>query len=212
MTTGACSPHRVEVEWPEGTVLSLNGTAIGNDWVEEIANLFVHVEPGASEAQRKRLALTNIIFPLLASRSLDRDRRTMNEGLAAGYLEELRGGQTDFEGPVVGPQPHTVTGGLHDLGLIAWGRCWDMEPGDWSPVCESIGTFEIFQLLDKDIGALPGQTRFTVRMVEFPWLDPEAPRVEVETVLDASRLTIVDPAWRVIVPGFWRHRLGADRP
>jgi hypothetical protein len=54
--------------------------------------------------------------------------------------------------------------------------------------------------------------RFTVNLVEFPWLDPQAPRIEVETVLDASRLTIVDPAWNQIVPGFWRHRLGVRQP
>lgn len=212
MAGAACSPSSADVMWPEGTVLSLDGEPIEYGWVEEVADLLAHAEPGASEAQRKRLALTNIIFPLLASRALNPERRARNGALASQYLEELREGRAGFEGPVVGPRLRTLTGGMRDLGLIAWGHCWNMEPGDWSPVCETIGTFQIFQLLDRDLGPLPGQTRFTVRMVEFPWLDPEAPRLEVNARLDASHLTIVDPAWRSIVPGFWRHRLGAERP
>jgi hypothetical protein len=208
LATG-CAPTQEVPAWPAGTVLALDGVPIGNAWVEEIAALMVHVEPAASDNQRKRLALTNLIFPILASRAIDPERREASAEMAADYLTELEAGREDYSGPVVGPRLRTTLGGLAELGLVVWAHCWEMEPGEFSPVLETIGTFEVFQLLDKKLGALPGQARFTVRLVEFPWLDPEAPRVEVETMLDASRLVIVDPSWNQIVPGYWRHRLGA---
>ncbi|HJO25675.1 MAG: hypothetical protein CMK00_09035 [Planctomycetes bacterium] len=212
LLSASCTPAEPPPSWPEGTVLALDGVPIDGAWVGECADLLANVEPAASPNQRKRLALTNLIFPLMASRKLNPERRTANAELAAEYLVELSSGAENFDGPVVGPRLRTVTGGLTELGLVAWGRSWNMELGEWSPVCESIGTFEVFQLVDRQDGALPGQVRFTVNLVEFPWLDPQAPRIEVETVLDASRLTIVDPAWNQIVPGFWRHRLGVRQP
>jgi hypothetical protein len=44
-------------------------------------------------------------------------------------------------------------------------------------------------------------------MLEYPYLPTSELHLEIEAALDRSVLTVVDPAWREVVPQSWKHRM-----
>jgi hypothetical protein len=49
-------------------------------------------------------------------------------------------------------------------------------------------------------------------VLEFPYVDPEHGRAEIERAIDRARLTLLDPDFAAAVPEAWKHRMRGSPP
>jgi hypothetical protein len=197
--------------WPAGTVLAFNDVPITAAEVDRVAAIFARLEPQDSQAQTRRLALTNVLFPLHAAQGIDPARRLAAQELAEHYAAKLRSGELP-PGPLAGPMELERTGGVKQIGLEAWDALLDAEPGVWSPVLETPGAFELVRLKERGHESLPSELHLVIGVIEFPYVDEQGSRAAIQRALDASRLVFVDPAWKDCVPTAWQYRLKAGAP
>jgi hypothetical protein len=218
---GGCSPSglaapsagaRVPGEaWPAGTVLVLNEVPIRAEEVDAVGSAFATLEPQDTLLQLRRLALTNSIFPRIAAMGIDpAGRKTVHE-LAVSYLAALRGGGLP-PGPLTGPIENERSGIFKELGFEIWRTAIDLEPGRWSEILESPGSFHILRVKSRKEGSLASLTRLNIGAFDFPFIQAETARADIEAALDRARLTILDPDWRDAVPAAWRYRLHVENP
>jgi hypothetical protein len=199
------------VTWPPGTILALDGVPISIEEVDA-ALVPVHlIEPSKSDVHKQRLALTNVVLPRAIARLLSGERRAA----ARALIDDLH--RRAQAGLLPGPSgPHGEYGEWHagqfrELGLVAWGAAFDLLPGEWSPVLEDTGSFLIVRVLGRTDGPVPEATQFELDVLREPYLPPGIGPHEIEAKKDELRLTIVDPAWRTIVPERDQYRMGAHR-
>jgi hypothetical protein len=200
------SPNR-----PPGSVLVLNGTPIHPEEVDEVGDAYAFLEPQDTPLQLRRIALSRSVFPRIAAQGLEPARRTEAEKLARSYRSALEAGNLPA-GPLAGPMEIERKGRFLDLGFEMWRTALQAEPGKWSQVLETPGSFHILRVKSREEGSLPSLTWFTIGVFDFPYLDPETARATIEAALDRSRLTILDESWRDAVPAAWRYRLHAESP
>jgi hypothetical protein len=195
----ACSPTTdgTPTEWPDGTALIVNDEPILADHINRLASWISSVDPTATPLHLQRLALTNLVFPCRAARTLSGER--WRAALDEAHLKQAELVATDGAAPDPG---ETVKGSWQELGLASFGAALEAGPGRWSSVIEAPGVFRTVRLDHTSEDGLV----LTVRRVDFRYLD-EAELKELEPALDASRLRIVDETWREAVPLAWIHRL-----
>jgi hypothetical protein len=204
----AAAPKR---DLPPGTVLVLDDVPIRAEEVDAVGSAYAILEPMDTPLQLRRLALTGSIFPRIAARSVDPKRRAEAEDLAKTYLRALEAG-TLPEGPLAGPIEIDRSGNFREIGFDLWRAALDLEPGHWSGVLETPGSFHVLRVKDRKEGSLAGLTRLTIGAFDFPFVQVETAKADLEAALDRARLTIVDPAWRDAVPAAWRYRLHVENP
>ncbi len=197
--------------WPAGTVLVLNDVPIRADDVDSIASTFAVLEPQDTPVQLRRLALSNSTFPLIAAQGIDPARRAAAEQLARSYREALEKGDLPA-GPLTGPMEIERGGIFKELGFEFWRAAIDLQPGVWSPVIETPGSFHILRVKSRKESSQPGRTRLTIGAFDFPYLDAATVRPDIEGALDRSRLTILDDSWRDAVPAALRYRFHVESP
>ena len=211
----ACGqPEGVEAQaehWPAGTILALDGVPIS---IEEIDMALVPVdlvEMSKSDTHKQRLALTNIVLPRAVARSMAGEQFSR----ARGAIEELhrQAAAGELPGP---PGPHGEygqfrSGSWREVGLVAWGAALSTTPGEWSLVNEEVGAFLIVRVLHREDGPVPEATKLELDVLSQPYLPPGVGTRDVEAHMDEVRLTIVDPAWRTIVPEHYQYRMGVHR-
>ncbi len=164
-----------------------------------------------SPLQLRKLALTGSIFPRIAGRSIDAKRRTEAEELAKSYLAALQAG-TLLEGPLAGPIEIDRSGTFREIGFELWRAALDLEPGRWSGILESPGCFHVLRVKSRREASLASMTTLTIGAFDFPFVQVETAKADLEAALDRSRLVIVDPEWRDAVPAAWRYRLHVENP
>lgn len=206
-----CAPEPAPAPaWPPGTAMVLSGTPITVEEIDAAADVFARIEPLASLEHVRRLALNNVVFPRVGGAAIDaqareraRERATQcRAALVAGTEPALEAADTRS----------VRKGGFLDVGLEAWGLGVDAENGAWFGPFETIGAFEVARVLSRSNPSHSNRVELEIDLVTFPYLDPFDRHARIEAELDRSKLQIVDPAWRVIVPTAWQHRLRGGSP
>lgn len=199
-------------DWPEGTVLVLDGTPISAEEVDRDCASIVLIYPADSPEQLRRRALNNITFPRFIARDLSdgawessRDRaRETAQRIAEGL------GPTEAAGPPSpeGNHDRILEGYPLEVGLNLWAAATRLEPGVWSEPLEEPGGFHLIRVLEQQFGSRPSETRVKIAVLDFPYLG----RTQVESIQTVmhndARLEIVDPAWKQIVPELTQYRMG----
>lgn len=193
--------------WPAGTVLAVGDLAISSTEVDRATVFVERIEPQASPAQLRRLALANVVFPNALARSLAPEPRAAAAREAQAAFAALATGATPER-----PEPARIVGGWLDLGIETWGVAMDLPDGEWSEPIEEGGRFALVRRVRREEAELPIATRVEVDLLLFPYLDPSTAAAEIEAAYDRFRLTIVDPSWREIVPELTQHRMKARQP
>lgn len=193
----ACGEGAAEVgppapEWPAGTVLAVDGHPITDDEVDLEAETFRLIEPHTTDDHLRRLALARVVIPRAVAREIGREQRAPARAHAATQVELLRSGQGAPE------EAAEVRGGPRQLGFTTWSRALELAPAEWSDPIEEPGYYRVVQLLEVEPAELPGDQILSVLAFDFPYLDTGG--ANLDQVLRDHRLTIVDPAWRTIVP------------
>ena len=179
--------------------------------VDAVGSAYAILEPMDTPLELRKLALTGSIFPRIAARSIDEKRRAEAEEQAKTYLRALEAG-TLPEGPLAGPIEIGRTGNFRDLGFDIWRAAIELEPGPWSGVLETPGAYHLLRVKSRKEASLAGMTTLTIGAFDFPFVQVETARADIEAALDRSHLTIVDPEWRDAVPAAWRYRLHVENP
>jgi hypothetical protein len=203
----ACGTRTVEKQpaWPAGTVLALDQRAIGAPEVDEAAGIIAQLQPRDSVDQLRRLALTNIVLPRCAAQAIDPEARLQAQQRAAAAQRALVAGT-----PLADPRPSERKGAMLQLGLELWNALMPLAPGEWTPVVETPGCFQVARLKEKGTAPLPGQVELTAEVYDFPYLPAEDTHERIQAQLDRSRLVYVDESWRALVPIAWQHKLRGE--
>ncbi len=192
-------------------MLVLDEVPIRADEVDAVGSAIAILEPQDTPLELRHLALTMSIFPRIAARSIDPDARAGALAQAETYRRALEDGSLPA-GPLSGPIEIERTGTFRELGLEIWRTAFDLEPGRWSAIFESPGAFHIVRVKSRKEASLASMTSLTIGAFDFPFVQLETAKADLEAALDRSRLTIVDPAWRDAVPAVWRYRLHVENP
>jgi len=198
-------------EWPAGVVMVVGSRPITAEEVDLASVWIQSIEPGASPAHLRRLTFANVILPRVIAHELDPAGRERALAQARKRLSELRSGQ--FAGPL-GPDGvlgEYLEGPWTKLGLPGWGTLLDAPDGEWSEPIEDAGSWVLMRRLWRREGATPAATVLAVDALRFDWLDPATRRASIDSAMDQFPLTIVDPAWREVVPELIQHRMKARR-
>jgi hypothetical protein len=198
-------------DWPPDTVLVLNGRPILAEEVDRVGSDFALLEPQDTPLQLRRLAVSNVFIPLIAAQGIDADRRARAQALAQEYAAAIAKGEL-APGPLAGPMEIEREGSFSGLGFAMWRTAVQLGVGEWSAILETPGSFHLIRVKSREEGSLPALTRFRIGAIDFPYLDAETAKADLEAALDRSRLTILDPTWRDAVPADWRYRLHVESP
>ncbi len=192
--------------WPPGTVVAVDDVPITLDEVDRASVWIERIDPKSSGPQLRRLALTNVSLPRALAEAMAPKERARAEREAHEALAELRGGTWSAPLGADGAIGEFVSGTWKDLSISSWGLAADLPVGEWSEPLDDAGHFLIVKLLERT--HLPHTAALHVRVdvLAFPYLPEDA---DIEGAKDRHRLTIVDPAWREIVPERIQYRMGA---
>lgn len=210
-TSASCGPTPAPAPaWPAGTAMVLSGTPISVDEIDTAADVFARIEPLASLEHVRRLALNNVVFPRAGGAAIDSvARERARERARTCHAALVAGGEPALE---AGESRNVSKGGFLDVGLEAWGLGVDAPSGVWFGPYETIGAFELGRVLSRANESHSNRVELEIELVTFPYLDPYDRHARIEAQLDRSKLEIVDPAWRDIVPIAWQHRLRGGSP
>ncbi|MFN0009269.1 MAG: hypothetical protein ACKVXR_15300 [Planctomycetota bacterium] len=197
--------------YPPGTVLVVNDVPIRAEEVDSVGSNYALLEPQDSLLQLRRLALATTILPTIAAQGIDPEARTRARELAQSYRAALLAGELP-PGPLAGPMEVERTGQFTDLGFLLWRNVLPLQPGAWSEIFESPGSFHLARVKSREEGSLPSLTRFTIGLFHFPYLKAETAHADTEAAIDGSHLSILDEAWRDAVPAKLRYRMNAENP
>jgi hypothetical protein len=197
--------------WPPGTVLAVEDLPILAEEVDRATVVVQRIERRAVDAQLRRLALTNVVLPRALTRLFAGERRDAALAEAQAALARLRSGTW------VGPTPDGLYGearggNFHRLGLELWAAGTDLPEGAWSEPLEQDGSFHLVRRVALRPSPVPLGVEVDLDVLAFPFTDPLSRAHELEAAYDRYRLTVVDPAWRELVPELLLYRMGAQSP
>jgi hypothetical protein len=203
--SGAAPP---DAAWPPGTVLAVDGAPISVDEVDLASAWIARIEPQAAGRQLRRLALANVALPRLVAELSAPEERARARAEAEAQLARL------LDGGLAGPPG--ADGGLgtrfegtwQELGIPLWGQAIDWPVGEWRLI-EEPGRFVVARRLRSEDHLHPMALVLSLDAFAFPYL-PQG--FDLAAAAERHRLTIVDPAWREIVPELTQYRMGARVP
>jgi len=184
--------------WPAGTVLAVGERPILAAEVDAIAAALESAEPRYAEPMRRRLALTKVLFPLVAGELEAPRERERARARAVERMALLQAGQEPEGEPGL-----ELEGNWLELGITLWLGLAALEPGQ-SALHEVPGAFVLLRLLDRDRNPQRPLERFRLRALEFPYA---VDRAGLDERVFDYHLEIVDPQYRRLVPLLWQHRM-----
>lgn len=196
-----------EAVWPPGTVLTLNGVAITQDAVDDVASWYAMLEPQFALPHLRRLALSNVVLPKIAAQTAEPDRRRTAEAAARAALAACRAGSPPAE-----PALRASEGTWRDVDVGIWRAAIDTPVGSWTDVIESPGSFHVARVDELGSGRTPRETTVVLAVLDFPYLDATQGPAALDHAIDRSRLAFVDETWRDVVPTVWQHRMRGESP
>ena len=195
-------------DWPAGTVLAVDDLPISADEVDAASGWIERIERTASGDRLRRLALTNLVLRNKVAQILAPEAREKALAEARAAHKQLRDGT--WVGPP-GPDGRfgeLKSGDFRVLSIPAWATGMDLAEGEWSEPVEVPGQFLLVRRLALRPSPVPLGIELDLDVLAFPYLDPTRAEAEVEAAYDRVRLTIVDPAWRTLVPELLQYRMG----
>lgn len=200
-------PAAAAPAWPAGTVLALNADPILAADVDAIASIVARAEGQHALPHLRRIALTNVVLPLVATRQVaGAEKRAAALAAAQAWRAARVDGAAAAE-TVPAPIEEVVEGGFGMVGLEVWNWALDCPPGSWSEPIETPGAWRVARVLERSAGLRPCDVVLKADLATFVWDHAESFRKDVEAHLDRSKLDYVDEAWRDLVPTLWQRRL-----
>jgi hypothetical protein len=169
----------------DGAVLRVNGAPLTAEDVDRFARPIAELEPQFLRLHHRRLALTNVVLPLAALRTLDPDGHARAAADASAALE---GGAAELLG-----RSSELAGTFRDIGLDLWCLARELPFGEWQGPLELVGRFVVVRLDARE--GLEEEEVLRGRWIEFAFFEGDL-RARIEEAVDRSRLEIVDPDWR----------------
>jgi len=205
--SGAASSTAARASFPAGTVLALNATPILASEVDAVASIVARAEGQHTLPHLRRIALTNVVLPLVATRQVaGEDKRAAALVVANAWRAALETGSIPPP-PVAAPHTEVVEGGFGRVGLEVWDWALDCPVGSWSAPIETPGAWRVARVIERSAGLRPCDVVLKVDLRTFVWDGAESFRKDVEAHLDRSKLEFVDETWRDLVPTLWQRRL-----
>jgi len=192
-------PTQPAPTWPDGTCLAAGQTPIATADVERIAAWIELFDPGKTPPAYKRLALTSTLLHRAVLADRFPEERANALAAATARLAE----------PPASAQ--AVDGGWVDLGLTIWGETRDLPLDRWAGPFEDVGRFLLLRPTAAYPGKLPGADEFNVEILEFPYVPEGFSPEALQSAVEATQLTIIDPAIGDLVPAMWRYWMHASR-
>jgi hypothetical protein len=190
----------------QDAVLWVDDVPITRAELQPLADSIGLLYPQYVERQRLRLALTNVALPRAAARARWPAEREAARAAAADCARDLS------RGAPPGTPSEIEVGHWKSLGLEAWARLREAEPGVWSEPFEDVGRFQLVRLVSVEkAGERPGQETYTVEIQRFAYLPAEEPTRALEAAIDAARLRVEDAAIGELVPETWKERMRGPR-
>ena len=202
------APQAEVREWPAGTVLAVDDLPITAEEVDAASAWVERIERKATSDQLRRLALTTIVLRNKVAQLMAPQAREEALAKARAAHQQLRDGT--WVGPP-GPEGtfgERKSGDFRLLGIPVWGTAMDLAEGEWSEPIEMPGRFLVVKRLQLTPAPVPLAIELELDALTFPYLDETWADGQVEEAFDRVRLTIVDPAWRTIVPELLQYRMG----
>jgi hypothetical protein len=194
--------------WPPGTVLAVDGAPLTADEVDLASAWIERIEPQAAERQLRRLALANVALPRILAELSAPAERERARAEAEAQLAQLRDGTIAGPPDADGSLGTLVEGNWQALGISLWGQAIDWPAGEWHLI-EEPGRYVVARRLGRADHLHPTALVLTIDAFVHPYL-PEG--FDLDAAQEDHRLTIVDPAWREIVPELTQYRMGAHAP
>jgi hypothetical protein len=199
------APEPTRASWPEGTALTVGSVPILASEVDRIAHWIPLFDPGKTEPDYRRRALTAVLLQRAALADHFAEARAEALATAVSQLERLRTQSADA------PSFQTADGGWSTLGLVIWGETRDLPIGSWAGPFEDSGRILLLRPTAAHPGKLPGNDEFTIDIVELLFVPPDFTPEAAQEVLESSKLTILDPKIGDLVPAMWRYWMNASR-
>lgn len=199
--------------FPPGTVVAVDGVAIGaQEVVRDMAPVML-VEPQWNETQWKRLAFNELTLPrVLLSLSAGAEAREAARRSVEERFARIAGGNQPGPPTAAGALAEERSGYWQQLGLAAWGEAMNLAPGVWSDPIEAPGSFLRVRVLERIDGPAPAATQFRLDVIAQPYAPDALTRLKTDELLKSHRLTIVDPEWETIVPERTKFLMGSRQP
>jgi len=188
-------------------VLLVDEVEIRGPEVQVVADAIAVMFPEYTPVHCRRVALRNVYLPRAAVRAVHSERRAEAVRECERMSEALRADPTEGEA-----EAQELSGDFRRLELDLWVYARGLEPGVWSPPFEQIGRLRLVQLVGIEEGEEEALDAVTVRVHDFPYLPEGSTMDDVEAAIDASRLSILDPAWGKAVPESTRYRMQGETP
>lgn len=192
--------------WPLGTVLAVDGQPFTAAEIDLVADRLGELRPDYTRPHLRRLALTAVVIPSRVAQRLAPDRRQRQLRAAQACRERLISGQPPD--PELGVVEVERSGNWFQLGIILGPTVSDLPVGEWSPVTDSLGIWFSARVLQREVGETPIETELRVALIEFPYLEDN--RATIDEALADTTYTLVDPAWREILPELWLSRMRVE--
>jgi hypothetical protein len=182
--------------WPEGTVLVLDGVPVTAAEVDVHLDAVRAIRPAVSVEQLRRLVLMNDTLPRARGAVEGGERRAEALAEARGWLEAHAAGERSFD--AVPPR----AGNWDGVGFELWLAARRAPAGEVVGPVELPGRYAVVLVEARDDNPRAELEGFLLRVVEFPFVEePDA----LAARATESRVEIVDPAWRDVVPGAYKY-------
>ncbi len=191
-------------EWPEGTVLVVEGVPITAAEVDFWLPIYSMLEPTKSEHAIRRYIITNYNLPVAVGTLADPEGRERARAELQNTLDVLKRGQ---EAPVEGPQVQRIHDTFKsDMGLDRWGMAKLTPDGEWSEAFETLGGFTAVRLVGAPDPWLPNSV-ITVEHITVDYIpSPAEAREFVTEAFKAVDVQVIDPEWERYIPTLYLHK------
>jgi hypothetical protein len=195
-------------------VLAVDALPIRPEDVDPIVDAIAAAYPEYTRVHARRLALTNVVLPVWASRARHPAERELARRRAEASARALAAGER-LEGVQPWRQELELDGHLASIDFDLWLAARRLDVGTWSEPIELVGRWAVVLVEAREEGPSPAATRFLLRVHRFPFVGTERDYyLDAQDALDAAveacRLTLVDPVWGEAVPETWRRRMSGS--
>jgi hypothetical protein len=195
-----------------GPALRVGGVGLAREDVDRMAARIAGLYPEYEPVQCRRLALVNAFLPQLAVAGARAEARASARGSIDRASEALRAGAP----PTAlgeGLLPAHVEGPFAELGLELWSSCLAAEVGVWVGPFERTGRFTLLRVERRwDEARGPRAVQHELSTVDALYLEPGSTAADVQSIIDASTLEILDPELAEAVPESWKYRMRVRTP
>lgn len=205
------SARPADGRWPAGTVLAVDDLPISADEVDLVTPWVQRIEDMRSDSHLRRVAFSRQVLPrAIAALEYPRERAAALEQARARQAE-LAAGRLAGPADAKGALGERVEGGFKELGLVVWGTLLDLPDGSWSEVLEEPGRFVVARRLERRDAPVPKAVELVIDAFVFRFVPEGRTLTHSSETWSRHRLTIVDPAWRTIVPELVQFHMRAER-